>query len=343
MQDRFNISQKIIAHVNRHARLLGIFVLLLILLASPATAAPSVAPMGTCSGTGTLICIDPATQTIGQLQTTTVDIRIDNVTDLYGADVLLTYDRRALCASDASHTCPNTTSVQLTPGPLLTSGGPSQYFVLFNYADNSNGTIAFTITQFNPALPVTGSGVLATITFMGLPGRPQSQIHFTYAKLSVRNGVEIPATLGDGLINIGLPTAVTLSSISTEVSRANGHAIALTWTTASELKTAGFNVYRGEQFEGPYRRINSLLIPASGDVVTGDTYRYTDADVEPGKTYFYQLEDVERNGTTTRHNAIAATAPIPSFWNMTNTGILLLSIILSLAGVDRFRRAKRRK
>ncbi len=80
------------------------------------------------------------------------------------------------------------------------------------------------------------------------------------------------------------------------------------WSTASELETAGFNLYRSESPEGPFTRINERLIPGSPDPLTGGSYEYLDSDVDAGVTYYYQLEDVETSGTLTRHGPIQVKA-----------------------------------
>lgn len=94
------------------------------------------------------------------------------------------------------------------------------------------------------------------------------------------------------------------------------------WTTASEVDTSGFNLYRSQQADGPYVKINTQLIPASADPLVGDKYRYEDATVTPGRTYYYQLEDTSLNGTSTRHGPIVVTAS--SAWGVDGrTGTLL--------------------
>ena len=80
------------------------------------------------------------------------------------------------------------------------------------------------------------------------------------------------------------------------------------WTTASEVDTAGFNLYRSESPDGPFARINDHLIPASPDPLLGGSYAFTDSNVVAGHTYYYQLEDVEIDGTATRHGPIEVKA-----------------------------------
>lgn len=105
--------------------------------------------------------------------------------------------------------------------------------------------------------------------------------------------------------------AVKLSSFSAESSEAYGSLsqVALAWTTASEINTAGFNVYRSEQLDGPYDKINVELIPGSTDSLVGGKYQYVDTRVLPGKTYYYQIEDIELDGAATRHHPILVNMP----------------------------------
>jgi len=97
---------------------------------------------------------------------------------------------------------------------------------------------------------------------------------------------------------------VLLSACASAPSR-----VVVEWTTATEINTAGFNLYRSENPQGPFVKVNDQLVAASPDPVTGGKYKYEDTMVEAGKTYYYQLEDVEFGGKTTRHGPIIVTAP----------------------------------
>ncbi len=70
------------------------------------------------------------------------------------------------------------------------------------------------------------------------------------------------------------------------------------WTTASELDTAGFNLHRGENQQGPFSQINANLIPASSDPLTGGSYSYEDHPVRQGQVYYYRLEEVVFDGSS---------------------------------------------
>jgi len=96
------------------------------------------------------------------------------------------------------------------------------------------------------------------------------------------------------------------------------------WTTATEINTAGFNLYRAARAEGPFEKINAQLIAASPDAITGGKYRYEDTTVLAGQTYYYELEDVEFGGKSERHGPIIITAP---------SGIGVLEIALGIGAL----------
>ena len=62
------------------------------------------------------------------------------------------------------------------------------------------------------------------------------------------------------------------------------------WSTETEIRTAGFNIYRGESLNGPFDvKVNERLVPASLDPMTGGKYSYLDNAAQLGKLYYYQL------------------------------------------------------
>lgn len=79
------------------------------------------------------------------------------------------------------------------------------------------------------------------------------------------------------------------------------------WSTASELDTAGFNLYRSENSRLGYLLVNKNLIPSSSDPMVGGKYSFHDVGVA-GHTYYYLLEDVSVNGTTNRNGPIIVNA-----------------------------------
>jgi len=105
--------------------------------------------------------------------------------------------------------------------------------------------------------------------------------------------------------------------------------VVVEWTTATELNTAGFNLYRSENQAGPFVKINEQIIPSSADSLVGGKYRFEDASAMPGKTYYYQLEDVEYGGISTRHGPIVVTV---SGGLGIEQGVLLLAGVMCAVG-----------
>lgn len=119
--------------------------------------------------------------------------------------------------------------------------------------------------------------------------------------------------------------------------------IVVQWTTGSEFNTAGFNLYRSDVPTGPFTKINTQLIPASPDPVSGGKYEYEDTDVMAGKTYYYELEDIEYGGVTARHGPIVATASSPFPWafgmilgGVALGGLIVLFLRLRLSKLSKF-------
>ena len=116
--------------------------------------------------------------------------------------------------------------------------------------------------------------------------------------------------------------------------------ITIEWTTATEINTAGFNLYRGESAQGPFTKVNVQIIPASTDPVAGGRYHFEDTTVLPGQTYYYQLEDLEFGGTSTKHPPIVVTTSSP--FDLVPTAIIILMAGgVLLIGIQMLRRRLR--
>jgi len=112
------------------------------------------------------------------------------------------------------------------------------------------------------------------------------------------------ALTGIGLQACAIPTAVTLASFE---AHAGDGAVALAWTTASELDNAGFHLYRGLSASGPWQRLDVAMIPGLGSSPTGRAYSWTDRGLVNGVSYFYRLDDVDTTGHATAHGPVSAT------------------------------------
>jgi hypothetical protein len=137
-------------------------------------------------GQGTIVRCEPAWITVAVGLAVNVDLYVQDVGDLYGADLRLSFDPAAVQVVDADQ---NAAGVQIQ----LLSGFLKPDFVVRKVADNISGTIWYAATQVNPTLPVTGSGSLARVTLL-----PQAtgtySMPFTYQELVRRTGAQIPAT-----------------------------------------------------------------------------------------------------------------------------------------------------
>jgi hypothetical protein len=142
----------------------------LALLAVVGHAAAAAPALGQGPGAdGTIVRCNPAVVTGPLRSGVSVEIYVENVVDLYGVQI------------------------------EVLSGFLKPDFVVRKIADNTAGTIWYAATQVNPTLPVSGSGALARVTLL-----PQMAgtftMPFTYQKLVLRTGVQIPATAQDCVI-----------------------------------------------------------------------------------------------------------------------------------------------
>ena len=112
-------------------------------------------------------------------QTFTINISIQDVTNLYGFEIKMVYNTVEL----------NATKVQVlkSSGDFFAPSDPLKIFVVKEEVnDNFNGTHGYvwvSVTLLSPELPKTGSGILATITFNS-------------------------TSLGDSLLSLGVPNPV---------------------------------------------------------------------------------------------------------------------------------------
>jgi hypothetical protein len=118
--------------------------------------------------------------------TIVVDLMVEDVSNLYGAEFRLKYDPAVLAVLDSQ---PNQPGVQIEPGQLLPV---NQGFVVMNEANPNDGAVAFAMTLLNPAPAVNGTGSLGRVTFNVLQDSPTT-IEVTKADL-VSSEVELIPT-----------------------------------------------------------------------------------------------------------------------------------------------------
>ncbi|MFZ5809010.1 MAG: cohesin domain-containing protein [Chloroflexota bacterium] len=221
----------------------------------------------------TTVSVNPASATLSGCETIAVEIWVNDVIGLYGADVKITFDPAVLEVQDDD---PIRTGVQVQVGDFL-----SPDFVLFNTADNLNGTIRYTSTQLNPTPPASGSGKLIIIHFRAKTSG-SSSIHFNLIELANREGGGISATGVDGLVTANAPASPILT-----IAKLNASDARLSWTSVGGA--ADYRLYRGT---APY------FTPADPAYQTLSSTQYDDVGVlgNPATNYFYTVKAVCPNG-----------------------------------------------
>ncbi len=109
------------------------------------------------------------------------------------------------------------------------------------------------------------------------------------------------ANVAEFTIGYEEPTAITLATLDA-AETAEGTEIS--WSTAAEIDNAGFNIYSGPSINGPWRKLNSELIPAQGSPSDSTEYTFLDRS----RATFYRLEDVDTNGNATQHGPVPVVA-----------------------------------
>jgi hypothetical protein len=148
----------------------------------------------------TQVLIVPPSITVAAGSTVTVDVRIQDVPDLYALDLQLAFDPALLEVQDADGTAANGT--QIAAGNFLSS---PYGFTALNQVDNITGTIRYVYSLLSPAVGVSGSGILASITFRARdPGSSALRLQMVLAN---SQAAYISAVVSDGLIVVSGDTA----------------------------------------------------------------------------------------------------------------------------------------
>src|SRR5205814_6750662 len=81
------------------------------------------------------------------------------------------------------------------------------------------------------------------------------------------------------------------------------HAVDLSWNASQSSDVVGYNVFRGNNMEGAYSRINVALEASLS---------YTDSGVTGGKKYYYVVTAMDSNSIESGYsNEASAVIPVP--------------------------------
>ena len=141
----------------------------------------------------TSLYLSPGANTVGISNTVTVDVVAGDIENLYGAQLQLTFDPSLVEVVDADG---------FTPGIQIEQGNfPVPDEVILNLADNSAGTIEYAVSLQGDKPGVSGSGVLARITFHGLSDGV-SDVAFSGSILSDPMSVPIEHSSQNGQVEV---------------------------------------------------------------------------------------------------------------------------------------------
>lgn len=144
---------------------------------------------------GTILRPDPQSIGIKPDAEGTISIRVEGVQDLYGVEFHLAFDPDVVEVVDADTSKPG---VQIQPGDWL-----QDIFIAVNAADNATGKIDYAVTLLNPAPPVSGSGIVGTITFKA-KSDGVSSLKMDKAILATRDAKEIEFEWQEGVVGVSV-------------------------------------------------------------------------------------------------------------------------------------------
>lgn len=151
---------------------------------------------GSALAQGTRIWLSPAMLDLAPGAVGTLEIRIEDVVQLAGAEMSLTFEPTLLEVVDAY---PD------TPGTQIAHGGfPSPDFIVRNIVDSTTGTVDYAIACMPLDKAVSGSGVLARLTFRAL-AEGETYVTIRSALLADMQQQSIPVETDSSVVVINRP------------------------------------------------------------------------------------------------------------------------------------------
>jgi hypothetical protein len=263
----------------------GIGVIIITLIILSFTTLPSITATDT-----TTIYVDPPTTTMSVANigdTFTVNITIAEVTDLSGWQFKLYYNNTVLDCKNA------------TEGPFLATGGNTEFIKILNNTYNAThgkANVACTLTGMGPG--VTGSGVLATITFQ-IKADGETPLNLDDTKLldsSLPDPNPIDHNTIDGTVHVGIHDIAIAHVIPSKTVVGRGCSVNITVSVENHgdyVETFNITVYANTTEIGT--QTVSYLLNGSSTTVTftwnttgvpyGNYAIIANATQVPGETY----------------------------------------------------------
>ena len=181
---------------------------------------------------GATLRSEPATLEVGAGQVETLQLILDDAVDVYGIEIRASFDPSVAEVADAD---PGKAGVQMIPGDFIKPD-----FLVRNTADNEAGTLQYVITQVNPTEPVSGSGVVLSIMFLGKEEGGQADLVIDFVDIVDRRGVKLEVSAQDGVLAVVAPKPPTPTPVPTAAPSATpGSSIAAAATPPASGGPAG--------------------------------------------------------------------------------------------------------
>ncbi len=208
------------------------------------------------ANSATLVFIQPVSNIVGIDSSPSVEIRVSDVEDLYGAEIELSFDPSILEAS------------LITPGEA-----PKPDFIVSSNIDNTSGTISYAVTQLMPTLPVTGNFLVVEIDFEAI-AVGITNLNLTNVILSDNNGTPISFSTQNGeIIIVGIPPGTFNKSIPANQDANIADYVTLAWEDSAATTS----------YEYCYDTQNNDICDTSWDTVEDSTA--TIGPLTPGTSY----------------------------------------------------------
>ncbi len=198
--------------------------------------------------------------------------------------------------------------------PTIVAGANVQNLQLYE------NTLTGIITDSTTHAPILGATVLV-IDFAGATNSITTDINGFYGVTNLATGIagvaagKVGYNTTNGAINIvpglntlnleltpGNPTLALISSFKATVAKPG---VTVQWTTASEIGSVSFDVYRRDN-SGKWVRVNQQPVLASGSV-NGSSYETADAQAKSTGRLVYQLTELEESGTVRTYGPFTIT------------------------------------
>ena len=244
--------------------------------AGPLQAAPA-APDAGRPLEGASILFSPSPAIIQACETVAVEVRVNDVFDLYGVDIKVAFDPGVLEVVDANPAKPG---IQVQDGGFL-----SPDFVVSREADNAAGTLEYAMTQVGGS-PVSGSGVLCTIFFQAKSTAEDTALTFTQTDLVDLDGLLIWPKVVQGSASTVAPAVPVLGIL-----KLNATDVRLSWSAAAGV--LGYVLHRKA---APY------FVPVAPPYQATSALSYDDLGAlgNVAENHYYVVESVCASGFTSQ-------------------------------------------